>query len=111
MDALISEIEAEAEYVGVVYPRVAEVMLKAANELRVTSQALEVIAGTPDPGMLEDRPASFYRIHAEMLKKIARIALGHPPVSPETFALVDQWLDTDEGKAFIRERDAKPAAE
>lgn len=111
MDNLIATLKAEAEYVGAVYPHVAEIMAKAADELAVARKALEVISDTPDPGMLEDRSASYYRIHAGMLKQIASVGLGRPPVSAETFALFDQWLDTDEGKAFIRERDAKPSTE
>jgi DNA primase large subunit len=45
--------------------------------------ALEFIADTPDPGEEKERTATFYRVHAAMLKQVAAKAIGRQTVSQE----------------------------
>lgn len=64
-------------------------------------QALELIADMPDPGEKRDRSASYYRIHAAMLKQVAARALGRETVSPKAMEKVDRWLRSKEAQASI----------
>lgn len=63
--------------------------------------ALEFIADAPDPGAEQERSATFYRLHAGMLKQVAAKALGRETVSPEAMAWADEWANSEEGQPSI----------
>ena len=60
-------------------------------------EALEVIADIPDPGEGQERSATFYRIHAAMIKQIAANALGRKTVSDEAMQWAENWWNSTEG--------------
>lgn len=64
-------------------------------------EALEFIADLPDPGAEKDRSATFYRVHAAMLKQVAAKALGRQIVSQESLDWAEEWFNSPEGKAAL----------
>ena len=64
-------------------------------------EALEFIADAPDPGASKERSATFYRVHAAMLKQAAAKALGRETVSQEAFDWAEEWANSEEGRAAL----------
>ncbi len=67
--------------------------------IAVLEGALEFIADSPDPGEEKERSATFYRIHAAMLKQAAAKALGRQTVSDEAMQWAEEWWNSAEGIA------------
>jgi hypothetical protein len=74
----------------------------AEAQLAEAREALGFIADMDDPGSEKERSATFYRIHAAMLKQAAAKALGRKVVSDEAMKWATEWLESDEGQAAIR---------
>src|SRR5690606_18458136 len=75
---------------------------EAADELARLRGALAFIADTPDPGEEKERSATFYRIHAGMLKQVAAKGLGRETVSQEAMDWAERWTNSPEGQAALK---------